>query len=147
MPTTDIFDACLAIRDRWEEIKNEFFKRSPGKYLVLSAVFRSPEEQFELFKKGRKQDETGIWIVADKSKIVTNVDGLKTLGAHNYRPSRAIDVVVVDNQTGKALWEESCYYPLVEIARGVGLESGGAWKSLKDWPHIQVPHFKEYTGL
>ena len=144
MSTTDINDACKLIQDNWESIKNEFFKRQPGKYLVLTTVYRSSETQFELYQKGREKLPTGEWVVKDKSQVVTNVDGYKNIGAHNYSPSRAIDVGVVDNQTGKIIWEESYYHCLVEIAQSVGLESGGSWNSLKDWPHIQVPHFKDY---
>lgn len=146
MSTPNIEEACQAIRDAWPLIQNEFFKRKTGVYLVLSQVHRTPEEQFNLFKKGRKQLPSGEWVVTDKSQVVTNVDGYKNIGAHNYLPSRAIDVCVVDNQTGKALWKEDYYFPLVEIARELGLESGGEWASIKDWPHLQVRNFKDYTG-
>lgn len=144
--SNDLSDACRTIRDKWEEITNEFFKREPGKYLLVTEVYRSPERQFELYKKGRKQLPTGEWVVANKDEVVTNVDGYKNIGAHNYHPARAIDVAVVDNQTGKTIWEESHYKCLVEIANGVGLESGGSWRSLKDWPHLQVRDFKNYQG-
>ena len=145
MPTRDIADAAKPIRDNWEIIKNEFFKCHAGKYLIITCVHRSTEEQLELFKKGRTLNSDGTWTVSDKSKIVTNVDGIKVLGAHNYLPSRAIDVAVVDNQTGKTLWEESYYHCLLEISKGVGLVSGGGWKSIKDWPHIEVPNYKTYV--
>lgn len=145
MATKDINDAAKPLRDNWESIKNEFFKSNPGKYLVLSCVYRSPDEQLELFKQGRTLGTDGKWYIQDKAKIVTNVDGTTVVGAHNYKPSRAIDVAVVDNQTGKYLWEEKYYYCLLEIAKGLGLESGGGWKSIKDWPHIQVPNYKTYT--
>lgn len=146
MPTKDIEDAAKPIRDNWETIKNEFFKRNPNRYLVITCVYRSPEEQFELYKKGRTMDTQGHWVIQHKEQVVTNVDGHTVLGAHNYKPSRAIDVAVVDNQTGKTLWEESNYYCLLEIAQGVNLESGGSWHSIKDWPHIQIPDYKNYNG-
>ena len=144
MPTKDINDACKAIRDNWETITNEFIRRNSGKYLVLTCVHRSPTEQMELFKKGRIKGADGKWYIHDKAKIVTNVDGSTVLGAHNYKPSRAIDVAVVDNQTGKFLWEEKHYLCLGPIAKAVGLEWGGYWKTIKDLPHIQVPNYKEY---
>lgn len=146
MATKDINDSVKEIRDKWDEIKNEYFKRMPGKYLVLSCVHRTPAEQLELFKKGRSLGSDGKWYVQDKAKIVTNVDGHTVLGAHNYKPARAIDVAVVDNQTGKYLWEEKYYFPLLQIAQRCGLESGGGWKSIKDWPHIQVPNYKDYPS-
>ncbi len=144
MATKNIEDACRLIRDNWIEIQHEYIKRMAGKYLVLTCAYRSPEEQMELFKKGRILGTDGKWTIQDKSRVVTNVDGRTVLGAHNYFPSRAIDVAVVDNQSGAYLWEEGYYFPLIEIVRAVGLESGGAWKTLKDWPHIQVPNYKSY---
>lgn len=144
--TKNIEDAATPIRDSWEEIKNQFFQVSPGHYLILTTVYRSPQEQFDLFKKGRTMDSQGHWIVQDKDAIVTNVDGYKIVGAHNYMPSRAIDVAVVDNQTGKTIWQDSLYYPLLEIAKSVDLESGGSWTSIKDWPHIQIKNYKNYEG-
>lgn len=146
MSTTDISDAAQLIQDAWPLIKNEFFKSNPNRYLILMCVYRSPEEQFEDFKKGRTMDTQGKWVIQHKDQVITNADGRTVLGPHNYKPSRAIDVAIVDNQTGKTLWEESNYHCLLEIAEGVGLESGGAWKSLKDWDHIQVPDYKNYNG-
>lgn len=143
----DINDAAKLIQSVWESIKNEFFKVSTGKYLELTTVYRSPEEQFQLFKQGRTMGMDGEWHIQDKSLVVTNVDGYKVLGAHNYFPSRAIDVVVVDNQTGKFLWEESHYHCLLEIASRFGLESGGSWHTFKDWPHLQIPHFEQYKEI
>lgn len=144
MATKNIEDAVKEIRDQWETIKNEFTKHMPGKYLVITCAHRSPEEQLELFKKGRTKGSDGKWYVQDKAAIVTNVDGYSILGAHNYRSARAIDVAVVDRSTGKYLWDEKYYLPLVQIVKGVGLESGGSWKSLKDYPHIQVLNYKTY---
>lgn len=53
---------------------------------------RTPEEQFELFKKGRKQ-EYSKWIIEDKSKVVTYMEGIIKKSNHNYMPSHAIDAV------------------------------------------------------
>lgn len=147
MATKDIADAVKEIREKWDEIKSEYIKRMPGKHLVLSCVHRSPAEQLDLFKKGRTKGTDGKWYTQDKGKIVTNVDGHTVLGAHNYKPARAVDVAVVDTATGKYLWEEKYYLPLVQIVQGVGLESGGSWKSIKDYPHIQVPNYKIYKSI
>lgn len=144
MPTKEIEDAVKPIRDHWEEIKRDFIEASPGKYLVLTTVHRTSEEQFGLFKQGRTMGTDGKWYIQDKAKIVTNVDGSDVLGPHNYKPSRAIDVAVVDNQSGKYLWDDRYYEPLGAIAVRYGLEWGGNWKSIKDMPHIQVPKYKEY---
>lgn len=147
MDTKDINDAIKPLRENWEAIRQDYARNVPGKYLVLTCVHRPVKDQLALFKKGRKLDSNGVWQVANKAAIVTNVDGYKVLGAHNYKPSRAIDVAVVDNQTGRVVWEEECYLPLVQIAARYGLESGGSWKSIKDWPHIQVRDYKNYKEV
>lgn len=144
MPTKDIDDATKPIRDHWEEIKRDYFEVVPGKYLVLTCVHRSPDEQLELYGRGRTKGSDGKWYVQDKAKIVTNVDGVTVLGAHNYRPSRAIDVMVVDNTTGRETWDERFYTPLHNIAKRYNLTWGGDWKSIKDMPHFEVPNYKTY---
>lgn len=53
---------------------------------------RSPEEQFELYKKGRIL-QNGIWVITNKSKVVTYKDGYKSKSKHNYLPSKAVDAV------------------------------------------------------
>lgn len=144
MATKDINDSVKPIQDAWESIKNDFFKAAPGKYLELTCVYRSPEEQLELFKYGRILGTDGKWYVQDKAAIITNADGLNYLSPHNYRPSRAIDVGVKENSTGNWLWADKHFYPLAEIVKKYGLESGGNWKTFQDWAHIQVPNYKTY---
>lgn len=146
MPSKDINDAAKPIRENWEKIKEEYIKVVPGKHLVLTCVHRFVEEQLELFKKGRVLGTDGKWVVTDKAKIVTNVDGTNVLGAHNFKPARAIDVMVVDNTTGNGTWEERFYLPIGPIVRKLGLTWGGDWKSIKDLPHIEVPNYKTYQG-
>lgn len=145
MPSKNIEDAAKFIQDSWESIQHEFIKSNPGRYLIITCSYRSPSEQLELFKKGRTMGTDGEWHVQHENEVVTNVDGFKVLGAHNYMPSRAIDVAVVNNQTGEVLWEKIHYYSLLGIAKAVGLESGGGWKSIKDWPHLQIPDYKHYN--
>lgn len=153
MPTKNIDDACKAIRDNWEEMKRDFFQAMPGHYLEIDCVYRSPEEQFELFKKGRRAiDSVNHWEIVDKSQIVTNVDGYVVKGAHNYKPSRAVDFRVISNQTGKTTWDDKFYVPLGEIAKRYGLVWGGDWdgdgdrtdQKLMDAPHIEVKDYKHY---
>ena len=56
--------------------------------------YRPPEKQFEYFKKGRKQQPDGSWVVANKKEVITNIDGYKVKGKHNYNPSIAVDIAV-----------------------------------------------------
>jgi len=52
---------------------------------------RTAEEQFELYKKGRRLDRNGLWIIYDKRKVVTYCDGLKKKSKHNENLSLAVD--------------------------------------------------------
>jgi len=52
--------------------------------------YRTPEEQFEIWKEGRKEIN-GKWHVM--GDIRTYKDGYNELSNHNYYPSRAIDVM------------------------------------------------------
>ena len=63
------------------------------KYFDCSVLYgtRTPTEQFELFKKGRKE-VNGVWMIEDKKKVVTYKDGTIKKSKHNYIPSQAVDV-------------------------------------------------------
>jgi len=56
----------------------------------ISHGYRLPEEQFELFKQGRKK-KYNKWTVIDKSKVITQLDGYEKLSKHNQDPSEAFD--------------------------------------------------------
>ena len=60
--------------------------------ITLVQGHRSPEEQFELYKKGREEVSEGTWVIVNKSKKVTNIDGYKQKSNHNYIPSHAVDI-------------------------------------------------------
>lgn len=70
-------------------------------YFDNTVIFghRTPEEQFELFKKGRKfigrpgeEQNANKWIIENKREIVTHKDGYIKLSRHNKYPSEAIDI-------------------------------------------------------
>ena len=137
MKEADISLCCAVLQDKWIEVKNDFIQQRPGRYLVLTETHRPPERQFQLYTQGRKQIDTGEWAISDKSKIVTNVDGYKVKGPHNYSPAHAIDVAIVDNQNGKVLWDIGSYSCLLDIAKRLNLTSGGSWTRLTDYPHLE----------
>lgn len=99
---------------------------------------RSPEEQFELYKKGRVNKDFK-WIVVDKSKVVTNIDGRAKKSNHNYLPSRAVDVVPYPLD-----WNDiTAFKKLGEVVKrkakelGIKISWGGDWQTLKDYPHYE----------
>lgn len=65
---------------------------SPVDFSLIEG-YRSPEEQFELYKKGRIEKDNG-WHVYDKRKVVTYIDGVNKKSRHNYNPSMAVDFAV-----------------------------------------------------
>lgn len=100
---------------------------------------RTPEEQFELFKKGRERID-GWWQVVDKSKVVTNLDGTIKKSKHNYYPSKAVDVVPYPLD-----WNDIDSFKLLAsvvkrkaMELGIDVEWGGDWTSFKDYPHWQI---------
>jgi len=53
--------------------------------------YRTPEEQYELFKQGRENDN-GEWRIVNSSQVVTPYDGINHKSNHNFMPSRAVDI-------------------------------------------------------
>ena len=65
---------------------------------------RPPSKQFEYFKKGRK-NIGGQWLVTNKKWVITNIDGYKIKGKHNYDPSRAVDVAAFVPNKPQLTWD------------------------------------------
>jgi peptidoglycan LD-endopeptidase CwlK len=102
-----------------------------GINIVITQDFRSIEEQDKLYAKGRTAE----------GDIVTNAKGGESY--HNF--GLAIDFALLSingaviwdmnydgNGNSRADWDE-----VVEIAKGLGFEWGGDWRSFKDYPHLQ----------
>jgi peptidoglycan L-alanyl-D-glutamate endopeptidase CwlK len=100
---------------------------------------RSVARQQALFAQGR----------TTPGKIVTNVDGVRKKGMHNYKPSRAIDLVPY--RDGKMQWNDrEGFIHLAGImlafaeAEGVRLRWGGDWNMDDDFGDgWDLPHFEE----
>mgnify|MGYP003651971829 CR=1 FL=1 len=121
----------------------------------VSHGYRKPEEQFELYKKGRKE-VSGGWKIEDKSKVVTYLDGFEKKSKHNHEPSRAFDIYAFVN--GKANWNKDYLIYLggiiisaSEILYEQGktthkLRWGGNWDSdseiITDQNFMDLPHFE-----
>lgn len=98
---------------------------------------RTPEEQFELFKKGREKKD-GWWVKTGKT--VTNLDGNIKKSKHNYYPSKAVDVVPFPLD-----WADiKAFELLAKVVKAKAEELnitvtwGGDWTSLKDYPHWEI---------
>lgn len=127
MTSRSLSDAHPALVERYLLLAEDFAREQVPASLMVTCTFRDVDEQALLYASGRTRP----------GKIVTNADGITRLSAHNYYPSRALDVAVLLD--GRVAWREDLYAPLVPLAKRHGLISGGSWKTFKDWPHIEMP--------
>ena len=109
-----------------------------GWIYVVTGGGRSWEAQDALYAKGRTAP----------GGIVTNAKGGQS--PHNFYV--AVDFVrhKGDSYEGKLVpdYDDKSFAVLGEEAARLGLEWGGAWKSFKDTPHIQLPiKAKGYTWV
>jgi len=58
--------------------------------ITLVEGHRPVEKQFEYYQKGR-QYIGNKWLIVNPKAVITNVDGIKIKGKHNYIPSHAVD--------------------------------------------------------
>ena len=145
----DLAHAHPLLRERYLRLKDEF-QRATGHCLFETQVYRSPEAQFELYKKGREfrgpeaqRTDPLLWVIVDDRSKVTNCDGFKRKSRHNRFPSEAIDTCVDrDPGPGKVVdWKPELYKPLGELALKFGLVWGGTFRGFGphgDYPHLEV---------
>jgi peptidoglycan L-alanyl-D-glutamate endopeptidase CwlK len=126
-------DRLATCHDDIQKVMNEAIKEFD--FTVLSG-YRSPDEQFELYKQGRELID-GKWVKVGKT--VTNVDGTNVLSNHNYNPSRAIDIAPypidwdnIDRFIAMSNVVLKCAKEL-----DIELEWGGNWR-MKDYPHFEL---------
>lgn len=131
----DLKDADEVLQIAFALLKEEFEERVTSHTLTITETHRAVERQQKLYAQGR----------TEPGQIVTQIDGIKKKGKHNYFPSRAIDVAVVNKATGKISWDESYYKifggMLDEINKKLAPKAvvwGGNWKTFKDLPHFEV---------
>jgi peptidoglycan LD-endopeptidase CwlK len=127
MASRSLSDAHPALAEKYLLLAEDFANETPFTLLV-TCTYRPVDEQQADYAQGRTVP----------GRIITQDDGVTHLSPHNYNPSHAIDVAVVDGQ-GNIVWDEAYYHPLVELAVRHGLISGGSWPHFKDWPHLEGP--------
>ena len=115
------------------------------KYFDCSILYsyRTPEEQFELFKQGREFID-GKWVKT--GNVVTYLDGYDKKSKHNYLPSKAVDIwnypinwnetIKMEHLAGFVLGVAKMMYNNGDIQNEI--EWGGNWKSFRDMPHFQL---------
>lgn len=141
-------------------IMTETLSRCEVDFMLVEG-YRSPEKQFEYYKKGRRLDSNGKWIIADKRNIITNVDGFKIKGKHNHYPSIAVDIAVYVPGKSKLAYDLShlSYVAgsLMRIAEELYKEGkithkvrwGGDWNGNGDFSDTNLPdkpHFEIYRS-
>lgn len=139
MASTRLTDCVTPLANAWLEIREEYEATHEDRKLVLTATRREPEEQFRLFKIGRRQVSDGSWVLDEDAttSIVTQCDGHRKRSKHNANPAAALDFCVLVG--GKVSWDPREYEPVGMLAEQRGLTWGGRWSQLKDYPHIEVP--------
>jgi len=111
--------------DLWPKVKEDFGLET-GMALEISATYRSPKAQHDLFLIGREKP----------GKIVTHCDGYEKLSLHNIFPSKALDVYI--HKGGKTLWDEALFDSLGPLAEKYKIIWGGSWKKFVDRPHLEL---------
>lgn len=123
------------IADLWRKARAQFWELYDLQ-LKVTQGYRTYADQWKIYAQGRTKNAAGIWVISDKSKIVTNAVPGESF--HNF--GLAVDSAFMGDhpylshmsQVDRTfLWNE-----FGRIAELVGLEWGGNWK-MPDRPHCQ----------
>lgn len=102
-----------------------------GLQIKITECLRTKEEQDALYAQGRSKP----------GAIVTNAKGSSYQSMHQW--GVAFDYCRND---GKGAYYDDGFFDKVgAIGQSIGLEWGGAWKSIKDKPHFQLPDWGSGT--
>ncbi|WP_203334374.1 D-alanyl-D-alanine carboxypeptidase family protein [Planococcus beigongshangi] len=115
------------IHPRVKEYAVELIRRAykEGIYVQISSGYRSHAEQQRLYNQGR----------TSPGNIVTNAKPGQSI--HNY--GLAIDYFLVSDDGNTALWTVNAKWRRVAaIAKSMGFQWGGDWKSFVDYPHLDM---------
>lgn len=112
------------LRDIAMKAYNEAVGATPtGVHPIITQGYRTFAESDKLYQQGR----------TTPGEIVSNAKAGQSF--HNY--GCAIDFCLVIN--GKESWKvDDNWMKVVTIFKSHGFEWGGDWKSLKDYPHLQM---------
>jgi hypothetical protein len=97
--------------------------------------FRTAQEQFELYKIGRKLTN-GVWTIIGKT--VTNCDGYEVLSNHQSYPSEAVDVAFTPiDWDDMDKWREFTGF-IYGVAARLKIKVRNLGQSYGDWPHWEM---------
>jgi len=147
MPSTFLTDCDSEVAQRFRGLHDAFVSAYPGWTMPVVCTYRSPDEQFALYQHGRMQGADEKWFVTDSAQVLTDLDGIHLRSFHNDKPARAVDVEI-HSPDGRKCWN----YEDAVLADGManpwfwyrdnaprfGILCGGSWKTLHDWPHVQL---------
>ena len=99
--------------------------------LLILCGHRPVAEQQRLYAQGRTAP----------GKKVTNVDGVRIKGRHNYKPALAIDAAPYPLDWADTARFQEMGEVVKRVAKRLGIEIswGGDWKRFKDLPHFELP--------
>lgn len=144
MPSRSLSDCKQELAQKFVLGRQRYMEENPGKELIVTCTYRSPEEQFALFQIGR-QLQVDTWVLDDdpRTRIVTQLDGKTKKSKHNSSPSEALDFAVLVG--GKITWREAEYVIVGRIMEMFDLRWGGDWDgnpitkhTFYDYPHLEL---------
>ena len=116
-----------------EKVEDLIEKTSEKNIVILiTDDYRSHEEQDKLYDKGRRIP----------GQVVTHAMGGESY--HNF--GLAVDFAL-QLENGHVIWDieydgnkngQSDWFEVAEIAKELGFQWGGDWRSFKDYPHLQM---------
>ena len=125
-----------AVHPSLKEYTIELIKRcyNEGIYMQISSGFRSNEDQAYIYGQGRPNYIWNGKVYGSEGSIVSNAPPGTSI--HNYGLS--IDYFLVSDDGNQSLWTvDDKWKRVAAIAKLMGFEWGGDWKSFKDYPHLQ----------
>ena len=105
--------------------------RAAGLDILVYCTLRDFKEQDALYEQGR----------TTPGSIVTYARGGQS--AHNF--GLALDFVPLIN--GKPQWKAGnpLYVNAITLASARAMESASKWVKFKEWPHLQLPGWKDHV--
>jgi len=136
----ELYSCERPLQQAFYQIREAVEAKFPGMSVEVIHGHRTQEQQFEIFKKGRVTELLPSggkkWVKAEGAKQVTNCDGYVISSDHNEMPSKAMDLMIV-NDKRRAVWDRKYYNVIGYCCDQMGLKWGGKWKS-KDLGHVYV---------